>query len=341
MICKIIKIYIIISIILTIISETIFAQQIDKMQELKEIRNDNSKWVIYSKIKLDFVQKIGELDSKDDNYLFYWPLDIALDDVGNIYILDSGNYRIQKFDPSGGYLETFGRKGQGPGEFEIPRSLDIDSKGNMYISDRGNNCLIILDTKGKEQRRLRLGSKTLPVRINSKNEFVMGLLCLDGILMNYNKKFMIFDNNGNHLYNVGNISGNEVASAGWAPYFFRFAVDDEDNIYLAYNGINRIEKFDRNGRHIFTSYYPHKIIGTIPTTGIEVDSKNRIWVEIKINNEQILMIFNEIGILLGYITKPQQFGSLLSKIRIFGDKLFLIDFSEQLCVYEYKIVYKN
>ena len=42
------------------------------------------------------------------------------DKDGNIYILDTGNTRIQKFGPDGEYLATIGRKGQGPGEFIMP-----------------------------------------------------------------------------------------------------------------------------------------------------------------------------------------------------------------------------
>ena len=60
--------------------------------------------------------KIGELETEDENIAFHIPSDIVIDEQGNIYILDSGNHRIQKFDPEGNYLASFGRKGQGPGE---------------------------------------------------------------------------------------------------------------------------------------------------------------------------------------------------------------------------------
>ena len=56
------------------------------------------------------------------------PGDVAVDKAGNIYILDSGNARIQKFGPDGKYLATIGRKGQGPGEFILPDGLDIDKR---------------------------------------------------------------------------------------------------------------------------------------------------------------------------------------------------------------------
>lgn len=61
---------------------------------------------------------IGE-DFTDDNYYFALrPPDMAVDGQRNIYVVDYRNARIQKYDYSGKYLNSFGRKGQGPGDFQ-------------------------------------------------------------------------------------------------------------------------------------------------------------------------------------------------------------------------------
>jgi|Deesub1362B_J571_1020462.scaffolds.fasta_scaffold00181_50 sugar lactone lactonase YvrE len=60
---------------------------------------------------------------------------MGVDSAGNIYIVDSGNERIQKFDKNGKYIKTIGRKGQGPGEFDSPTSIFIDVEDNIYIKD--------------------------------------------------------------------------------------------------------------------------------------------------------------------------------------------------------------
>jgi len=77
---------------------------------------------------------IGKED--DDNYMFYRVRDIGVDEAGNIYVLEFSNYRVQKFDRSGNYLQTVGRKGQGPGEFESPVRLIVEKKtGEIHVKD--------------------------------------------------------------------------------------------------------------------------------------------------------------------------------------------------------------
>ena len=60
-----------------------------------------------------------------------------VDNQGNIYVADSMNYRIQKFDKNGKYLQTIGRLGQGPSEFEFPYKIRINQNTNsIFILDR-------------------------------------------------------------------------------------------------------------------------------------------------------------------------------------------------------------
>jgi hypothetical protein len=74
-------------------------------------------------------------NEEDENYRFFRAIDIDVDSDGIIYVLDAGNYRVQKFDRKGKYLQTIGRRGQGPGEFEKPDDIDVDSNGSLYVKD--------------------------------------------------------------------------------------------------------------------------------------------------------------------------------------------------------------
>ena len=60
--------------------------------------------------------------------------DVVVDAAGVIYVLDSENFHIKVFDSSGRFLRTIGRKGQGPGEFEIPLMMSlIKTRGELAV----------------------------------------------------------------------------------------------------------------------------------------------------------------------------------------------------------------
>jgi hypothetical protein len=91
---------------------------------------------VYGEISVELEEELSIGREDDENYLFYDPRNISVDEQRNIYILERGNHRIQKFDKDGNYLQTIGKKGQGPGEFERPYSLVLDKNNNIYVSDR-------------------------------------------------------------------------------------------------------------------------------------------------------------------------------------------------------------
>ena len=61
----------------------------------------------------------------------------------------TSNNRIVKFSKDGKYIKEWGKKGTGPGEFDIPHALAFDSKGRLFVGDRNNNRIQIFDQDGK------------------------------------------------------------------------------------------------------------------------------------------------------------------------------------------------
>ncbi len=60
--------------------------------------------------------------------------DVAEDNSGNVYVVDSANNRIQKFDASGNFVTKWGVGGTASGEFSNPVALALDLfYKNVYV----------------------------------------------------------------------------------------------------------------------------------------------------------------------------------------------------------------
>ncbi len=82
--------------------------------------------------------------------LFRQPTDVAWDSDGNIYITDGYiNSRVAKYDKNGDWVKSWGTKGTGPGQFNLPHSIAIDRNNNVYVGDRSNRRIQVFDTDGK------------------------------------------------------------------------------------------------------------------------------------------------------------------------------------------------
>jgi DNA-binding beta-propeller fold protein YncE len=79
---------------------------------------------------------------------FDYPVDIAVDSEENIYVIDQGNGRIQKFDKDGDFILKWGKRGAKEGEFKKPASIYIDSDDMIYVVDSFNHRIQKFDTEG-------------------------------------------------------------------------------------------------------------------------------------------------------------------------------------------------
>jgi len=66
------------------------------------------------------------------------PWGIAVDGVGDVYVSDTGNHRIEKFDREGNFIAQWGGFGNGDGQFNFPYGITVDTKGSVFIVDSGN-----------------------------------------------------------------------------------------------------------------------------------------------------------------------------------------------------------
>lgn len=76
------------------------------------------------------------------------PRGIALDQAGFIYVVDTKNNRVQKFDTGGNVVAVFGSAGSGNGEFKDPGGIAVGPDGSVYVADTWNHRIQQFDQRG-------------------------------------------------------------------------------------------------------------------------------------------------------------------------------------------------
>ena len=85
---------------------------------------------------------IGELDGPEE-YLFGRIWSIAVNDDGTVYVLDQQAQHVRVFDSLGVYLETLGRRGQGPGEFSRAEAIAVLPDRRLIVRDPDNQRVTV------------------------------------------------------------------------------------------------------------------------------------------------------------------------------------------------------
>ncbi len=128
--------------------------KIEVEEGVKVIKNPGEP--LYGEITFELEEDLSIGNEDDENYMFYDLVTLAVDSEENIFVLDRGNFRIQRFDKNGSYLQTIGGRGQGPGEFEDPMSIHVDLKDNIYLCDVRRRNLHVFEKDGKFKETIRL-----------------------------------------------------------------------------------------------------------------------------------------------------------------------------------------
>jgi hypothetical protein len=288
---------------------TLPAQKIEIVDGARIVHNDKGgKFGAKPPLAINLVRKLGDVDTMDENLAFNYPGDITTDAAGNIYVLDSANNRIQKFDSNGKFIATIGRRGQGPGEFYNPDSFGFDAAGTLWVMDGYQNRIQTFTPDGK-------GDKTIPLldrMLRRLRLLKSGRIAVQAPLLytSFNDKskppklLRILGPDGKAVgecvdpFDYGEPSTNVMANSIY------YDVDDGDDIVVAFRAQNKVEKYGPDGRLLWRADRPlgysmeirkkgkMNTSGTGNTRGISIsppemnvcslgiaaDAKDRLWV---------------------------------------------------------------
>lgn len=96
-----------------------------------------SATVSAKQLESSFLLSLGE--KGDGPGQFNSPQSLSSDANGNIYVLDTGNNRIQKFTPTGKLLTFIGGFGWDQGQFQLPVDIFVYNSLDIFVADYENN----------------------------------------------------------------------------------------------------------------------------------------------------------------------------------------------------------
>ena len=183
----------------------------------------------------DCIWKIG-----GEPNVYRGPGDVVVDRQGNIFVSDSIENTMLKFDPAGKLLAKWGATGSDDGQFQKYMFLAADKDGNVYVTDTGNFRVQKFDPNGKFLMKFGsigmgddqfMSPRGLAVD-EQGNIYVGGATANEGI-----KKF---DSSGKFVARWGK-------PANQFNNVFDITVDQKGNFYVADFNNFRVVKLDPQG----------------------------------------------------------------------------------------------
>jgi Ca2+-binding RTX toxin-like protein len=209
----------------------------------------------------EYLDKFGSSGGGYGGYSAYWeghghfrdPEGIAVDEFGNIYVSDSSNHRIQKFDEEGNFLAVHQLVGEvGPGEFVYPNppvvaqdepgGIAVGPNGDVWYTESANIVGSVtrlspeLDFLGEADGSPELGHPQA-IDVDSRGNVWVGDARHDRVV-EYNKK-------GKFLNTFGKWSGYEGGNFDFGSSFGHFGldVDAHNRIWIADENNYRVQRW--------------------------------------------------------------------------------------------------
>jgi hypothetical protein len=218
----------------------------------------------------EFMTKWGSGGS--GNGQFNSPWGIAVDNSGNVYVVDTGNNRVQKFTSSGAYVTKWGSAGSGNGQFNEPYGIAVDNSGFLYVVDRKNVRVQQFSLTGTFLVQWTTDPNDWGSDPHGIAIYGSGILYITDFSNHHVSRFTTTGALLSHWGSGGNTDGSFVQPYG-------VTVDQSEYIYVADTSNHRVQKFNSSGTFLVKWGSQGSADGQFSNPkGIAIDGSGRVHV---------------------------------------------------------------
>src|SRR5574338_1216313 len=215
----------------------------------------------------------GQMPAASGTFVEPWGVAVGKD--GNVYVADTWNHRIQKFDAEGNFLKewgTFGQPDGGSGYLCGPRGITVSPDGLVYVTDTGNKRVVVFDSDGAFLQEF---GRTAEIQLDEPVGIAVDAKGNVYVADTWNMQVVVFSPEGN-VITKWPVQGWESDSLDNKPYI---AVDAEERVYITDPERYRVIVFSSSGTPLatFGQYGPEEDAFGLPV-GIVSNSEGMIWV---------------------------------------------------------------
>ena len=208
------------------------------------------------------------------------PQAVTTDSANNVYITDTINNRVQKFDSTGTLVLQWGTSGTGNGQFIMPLGIIVDSLGNVYVSDTFNHRVQKFDSTGayvSQWGTSGTGNGQFDVPSDIAIDDTGNIYISD----TFNDRIQTFDSTGAYVSQWG------TSGAGNGEFNEPVGIDFDSigNIYVVDRYNNRVQKFNSTGAYLAQwATLGNSNMQLNTPTDIAIDSNDIVYVTDKHND---------------------------------------------------------
>lgn len=203
-----------------------------------------------------------------------YPVGVATDSLGNIYVSDHDRKQVLKFNQNGEWLSSIGIPGGLTaclGCLNAPSGIAIDSHDNIYVASGGNDSVQKFSSDGTPILSITGGSLTLlhPISVAldaQENIYIADML---------NHRIVKLDKDGNNLSTIGSVGDGN----GQFRTIRDIALDGSGNLYAVDSTRNCVQKFNTSGAWVMTINSSGTADGTLANPdSVKLDASGNIYV---------------------------------------------------------------